>query len=133
MDHAPPHDDHCNGGKCRSTESLRDHLEQLTAMQTRLESQVRIVAAGHTQLVDQIADITVTLREQDRLIGVNASRMDSIDSALRENTALTRDIRDALIAGKLIKRAAIWVGVTALVVVQWWGQIREALAKVLHP
>lgn len=133
MDQTPPHEPPCSGGACRSTESLRDHLEQLTAMQTRLESQVRIVAAGHTQLVDQIADITVTLREQDRLIGVNASRMDSIDSALRENTALTRDIRDALIAGKVIKRAAIWVGVTALVVVQWWGQIREALAKVLHP
>lgn len=122
----------CANSACHSSSSVREHLEQLTAMQTRLESQVRIVAAGHSQLVDQIADITVTLREQDRLIGVNASRMDSIDSALRENTELTRDIRDALIAGKVIKRAAMWIGVTALVVAQWWGQITDALAKVIQ-
>lgn len=114
---------------CQPAAIVREHLDQLTVTQQRLEAQVRIVAAGHSQLVDQLANVTVTLREQDRRIEENVTRMQSLDVHLRENTELTKDIRDALVAGRVVKRLAIWGGGAALVVAQWWDQIKAALHR----
>lgn len=116
-------------GQCPGGEIVRERLERLTTQQASLESQVRIVAAGHAQLADQIANITLTLREQDRLIADNAQRMGGIADALKENTELTKGIRDAVTTGRVLRRLAVWLGGAAIVVAQWWDQIKPHLHK----
>ena len=69
----------------------------LVDLQQRQEAQIRVIASGHAQLVNQISEITVTLRHQDERIAVSATQLKRIESAVSENTDLTRDIRDAIL------------------------------------
>lgn len=79
-----------------------------------LESSVRIVAAGHQQLVDQMAEITVS---QHR----SGTRLDKLDSDLAENSkvtheilAATRDLRDVVITARTGGRFARWLAPTVI-------------------
>lgn len=79
-----------------------------------LESSVRIVAAGHQQLVDQMAEITVS---QHR----SGTRLDKLSSDLAENTKLGQDIRsdiravrDVVITAKTGGRFARWLAPTVI-------------------
>lgn len=50
-----------------------------------------------------------------------AVRVGKIESAVAENTEITRDIRDALIAGKLAGRVIKWAGGIAAGAVALWS------------
>lgn len=42
------------------------------------------------------------------------ARMTAIEKAVAENTEITKDIRDALVAGRVISRLARWLGGLAI-------------------
>lgn len=140
-------------------------IDTLASQQT----QIAVLQTGHRTIVDQIAQVTVTLRRQDDAIqnitdsvraqakasaevaatlqrqdlAIEANRdtMAKLRGEVAENTRLTQEslrkgdavltetkgLRDALVAGRFLRRAAIWVGVSALALAQWWDQIRTLL------
>lgn len=106
---------------------MREQLSELTAAQARQEGQLRILHTGHQHLAQQLAEVAVTLHRRERESEQLSDRMGLIEGAVAENTALTKDIRDAVVAGRVLKRVAIWGGGAVLVIAQWWDQIRTAL------
>lgn len=123
-----PADDDCPGiDECGQASSMREQLSELTAAQARQEGQLRILHTGHQHLAQQLAEVAVTLHRRERESEQLSDRMGLIEGAVAENTALTKDIRDAVVAGRVLKRVAIWGGGAVLVISQWWDQIRTAL------
>lgn len=56
-----------------------------------------------------------------------ATRVGRLETAMVENTEITRDIRDALVAGRVLSRAAKWLaGIVASVAAIWaaWHQVK---------
>jgi hypothetical protein len=92
----------------------------LVDLQQRQEAQIRVIAAGHVQLVDQISEITVTLRHQDERIAVNDMQLRRIETAVGENTELTRDIRDAITAGRVAGSLVRWMAATVVTLSAAW-------------
>lgn len=120
--------DDCPGiDECGQASSMHEQLSELTAAQARQESQLRLLHTGHQHLAQQLAEVAVTLHKRERESEQLSDRMGLIETAVHENTAVTKDIRDAVVAGRVLKRVAIWGGGTALVLAQWWDQIRTAL------
>lgn len=101
-----------------------------------LESSVRIVAAGHQQLVDQMAEITVS---QHR----SGTRLDKLSSDLAENTKLGQDIRsdiravhDVVITARTGGKFARWLAPTLVagavsfgMVKGWWADLTDWMAR----
>jgi len=101
-----------------------------------LESSVRIVAAGHQQLVDQMAEITVS---QHR----SGTRLDKLSSDLAENTKLGQDIRsdiravrDVVITARTGGKFARWLAPTLVagavsfgMVKGWWADLTDWVAR----
>ncbi len=92
-----------------------------------LEAGQRMIAASNVQLVDQMADITLTLRRQDELIGRNASALNDITKSMKENTEMTRAIRDVVITARTGGKFVKWVTPTLValglgvgVIKGWW-------------
>lgn len=97
-----------------------------------LESSVRIVAAGHQLLAEQMAEITVS---QHR----SGQRLDKISTELAANTATTReileatrDLRDVVITARTGGKFARWLAPTLLaaaasigVVKGWWSDAAD--------
>ena len=92
----------------------------LVDLQQRQEAQIRVIASGHAQLVNQISEITVTLRNQDERIAVSATQLKRIESAVSENTDLTRDIRDAITAGKVAGSLVKWLAAAVVTMSAAW-------------
>lgn len=101
-----------------------------------LESSVRIVAAGHQLLAEQMAEITVS---QHR----SGQRLDKLSSDLADNTKLGRDIqsdvravRDVVITARTGGRFAKWLAPTLLagavsfgVIKGWWADLTDWVAR----
>lgn len=109
-----------------------------------LEAGQRMIAAGHVQLVDQIAEVTVnqhraeqqrkdfakrlegiaaTLQSQDEQIRFHRDSLAEIRDDLRSNTTTTReileatrDLRDVVITAKTGGRLAKWAAPTLVAV-----------------
>ncbi len=79
---------------------------------TSLEAGQRMIASGHVQLVNQMAEITVTLQNQDVLIAKNADALQSMTKAMNENTEMTRAIRDVVITARTGGKFMRWVAPT---------------------
>ena len=101
-----------------------------------LESSVRIVAAGHQQLVDQMAEITVS---QHR----SGTRLDKLDSDLAENSKVpheilpaTRDLRAVVTTARTGGKFARWLAPTLVagavsfgVIKGWWADLTDWVAR----
>ena len=77
-----------------------------------LEASVRMVASGHAQLVEQMAEITVS---QHR----SGTRLDKLSTDLADNTAMSRailqdikDVHDVVVTAKTGGRLAKWAAPT---------------------
>lgn len=98
-------------------------------VQQSQEAQIRIIAAGHAQLAAQLGDITVAQRRQDGMLDEHSKSLRDIARSVDENTGLTRDIKEAVETGRALKKLVIWGSGAAIVVAQWWDQIKAALHK----
>lgn len=103
----------------------RQDLQALADAHKQHVDQIRAVAAGHALLTDQMADITVTLKRQDAIIATNSSQLAKIVASVGENTELTRDIKDALAAGRFSVRAAKWLAGAAITGSASWLAIKD--------
>ena len=84
-----------------------------------LETGQRMIATGHVQLVEQMAEITVSQRRADEQRKIYSARLDAITVDLAENSKVTReildatrDLRDVVITAKTGGRLAKWAAPT---------------------
>ena len=108
----------------------------------RLEASVRVIATGHAQIAEQMAELVVSQVRTDQKNAEHSKRLDKIDADLAENSALTRetwqnakDIRDVVITartgGKLVRWAyptLVAIGLT-VATVKGWGEHLAAWLK----
>lgn len=126
-------------------------IDTLASQQT----QIAVLQTGHRTIVDQIAQVTVTLRRQDDAIQnitdsvraqakasaevaatlqrqdlaieANQLTMKSLSAALAENTQITKGIHEAIIAGRFLRKVGGWIAAGILAAAMWWDQIRTLL------
>ncbi|MGL4648754.1 MAG: hypothetical protein ACRC1H_05050, partial [Caldilineaceae bacterium] len=67
------------------------------------DAQLRVLAQGHATLTQQMAELIVQQREAKELDRKMAEQLD-------ENTRVTVEIRDALVAAKFVARLIKWAG-----------------------
>jgi hypothetical protein len=88
------------------------------------QAQNRAFVNSHHQLTAQMADIAMsndaTIKRLDRA----DARMSGIEIAVAENTNLTRDIRDAIIAARLTTRIVRWVAPLVVAAAGAWAAIK---------
>lgn len=84
-----------------------------------LEAGQRMIATGHVQLVEQMAEITINQRRADVERREQTKRLDDITVDLAENSKVTReildatrDLRDVVITAKTGGRLAKWAAPT---------------------
>ena len=84
-----------------------------------LETAQRMIAAGHVQLVEQMAEITVNQHRADQQRKEYAARLDAITADLADNSKVTReildatrDLRDVVITAKTGGKLAKWAAPT---------------------
>jgi hypothetical protein len=99
-----------------------------------LESGQKMIASGHVQLVEQMAEITVSQRKADAQRKLYSQRLDSITAELADNSRVTReilqattDLRDvvttARTGGQFVKWLAptlVAAGAALLILKGWW-------------
>lgn len=90
---------------CAPADKLAVRVEQL-------EIGLAGVIATQSTLVSQMSEVSEVLRRQDEQIGENAAMLRSIASDMRENTELTKGIRDAVITARTAGKAARWLAPT---------------------
>lgn len=109
-------------------------IDILGARVTSLEAGVRVVAAGHAQLVEQIAEIAVSQHHADEHRRLQSQRLDALQDAMQKNTELTsktlaaaETVRDvvttARTGGKFVRWLAptlIAVGIAVGTIKGWW-------------
>jgi septal ring factor EnvC (AmiA/AmiB activator) len=119
-----------------------DHAPTDAQRLDRLEASVRVIATGHAQLAEQMAELVVSQVRTDQKNAEHSKRLDKIDADLAENSALTRetwqnakDIRDVVITaktgGKLVRWATptlVAIGLT-VATVKGWGEHLAAWLK----
>lgn len=112
----------------------REEIEAIDARVSTLETGMRIIAAGHAQLTDQLAEFTVSQQRAEVARKAQAERLDNFDAALADNSRLTaetlaatRDIRDlmttARTGGRLIRWAAPTLAAAVAIAADlkgWW-------------
>lgn len=121
----------------------RDHTEAspsasdwaaLFDLQREHAAEIRVIKTGYTHIVQQMAEITVTLHAQDKRIEDNARQLADIGTALDANTRMTQagnsmlsDVRDAVTTTTTLWRVAKVLGAAVLGVCALWLALRDAL------
>ena len=83
---------------------------------------IRVLEAGHRQLTDQIAELTVGMHAVRDGIKAGNTRIGALEGELRDNSAVTTEIRDILSVAKVGLRVLGGVGT----LVRWAGYIAAA-------
>jgi hypothetical protein len=82
--------------------------------------QIRVVANGHAQLASQMAEITVTLHNQDKVIYKNSATLERM-------LPLIEGISDTMATGRVLKRTAKWVSGVIITAAATWLAIKDFL------
>lgn len=116
-----------------STPSASD-WDALFDLQREHAAEIRVIKTGYTHIVQQMAEITVTLHAQDKRIEDNARQLADIGTALDTNTRMTQagnsmlaDVRDAVTTTTTLWRVAKFLGAAVLGVCALWLALRDAL------
>ena len=87
---------------------------------------IRVLEAGHRVLIEQLADVAVTMQEVRACLKQGDSRMASLETELSTNSDITTEVRDILSVAKVGLRVLGGVGV----LVRWAGYLAAAGASI---
>ena len=87
---------------------------------------IRVLEAGHRVLIEQLADVAVTMQEVRACLKQGDSRMASLETELSTNSDITTEVRDILSVAKVGLRVLGGVGV----LVRWAGYLAAAGAAI---
>ena len=112
----PPPD--CPGlDDCGPAQPLRDRID-------RLESSVRIVAAGHVTLTQQVAELSLGATAQGQRMDKMAADLADNSKATRETLQAALEIRDIVTTGRTMGRLAKWLAPTLVAVAVALGVLK---------
>jgi len=101
-----------------------------------LESSVRIVAAGHQLLAEQMAEITVSQHRSGQRLDKISTELADNSKTTREILGATRDLRDVVITARTGGKFARWLAPTLLaaaasigVAKGWWTDLTDLVLK----
>lgn len=93
-----------------------------------LESSVRIVAAGHQLLAEQMAEITVSQHRSGQRLDKISTELADNSKTTREILGATRDLRDVVITARTGGQFVRWLAPTLVagavsfgVIKGWWS------------
>ncbi len=92
------------------------------------DAAVRVLQTLSVALTEQVSEMVVRQHTIDARLLEGDRRMEAIELSLRENTDITRDIRDAVVAGRVATRFIKWAGAVAIAVVCLY----QAWATLIH-
>lgn len=87
---------------------------------------IRVLEAGHRVLIEQLADVAVTMQEVKDCLQKGDNRMASLETELTTNSTVTAEVRDILSVAKVGLRVLGGVGV----LVRWVGYLAAAGAAI---
>jgi hypothetical protein len=87
---------------------------------------LRVLEVGHQQLVDQLAEMVVSMREMRDCMSKGEGRMSAIEVELKTNSATTTEVRDILSTARGAFRLFGWIGMA----VKWLGGIAGAIGAL---
>lgn len=88
------------------------------------DAQLRVIASGHAQLHAQLSEVTVTLHRQAAWINETTASLNRVNAAVAENTELTKDIKEAITAGKVASRMAKWMAGAVVTLAAAWSALK---------
>jgi hypothetical protein len=101
-----------------------------------LESSVRIVAAGHQLLAEQMAEITVSQHRSGQRLDKISTELADNSKTTREILGATRDLRDVVITARTGGKFARWLAPTLVagalsfgVIKGWWTDLTDLVLK----
>lgn len=103
----------------------------------RLESSIRVVAAGHVALTEQMAELSISSARQDKRLNQFASELTDNSRATRETLQAALEIKDIVTTGRTMGKLARWAAPTfiafavALGVMKGWVTDAAATAAEL--
>lgn len=89
-----------------------------------------VLEAGHSHLVDQMADMVVSLRQVQQCLVQAESRMTAIETELRTNSQTTSEVRDILSTARGAFRFFALVGKVFGAMVRMFGLLAAAGAII---
>lgn len=110
----------------------------LTSRVDTFEGSIRALASGHVQLVEQMAEITISQRRADLQMVEQSRRLDDINlelaansKATREVLSITTDLRDVVITAKTGGRLVRWAAPTVVALAATAAAIKAWFAGAL--
>lgn len=118
-------------------------LEAIDARVASLEANVRVVAAGHAHLVNQIAEIAVSQHRAEEHRRIQDQKLEALQSAMNANTDMTiktlaaaESVRDVVTTARTGGKFLRWLtptlvaaGIAVGTVKGWW----IAGLDIFHP
>lgn len=114
----------------RQVDALLSHARSVNS---RLQHADHAIEALGVKIDQHVSASDTRSRHIELRIETLAAGQNAIQSDVRENTQLTREIRDALNAGKWITRALRWAGGIAVAIVGLWSLYAAVKAGVPVP
>lgn len=90
------------------------------------QQRIRVLEAGHRVLIEQLADVAATMQEVHACLQRGDTRMGSLETELKGNSAVTAEVRDILSVAKVGLRVLGGVGM----LVRWCGYVAAACAAI---
>lgn len=90
------------------------------------QQRIRLLESGHRVMVEQLAEVAVTLRDVRACMRQSDTRMGAMESELNVNSAVTTEVRDILNVAKVGLRVLGGVGT----LVRWVGYLSAAGAAI---
>jgi hypothetical protein len=87
---------------------------------------LRVLEVGHQQLVEQLAEMVVSMRDMRDCMSKGEGRMSAIEAELKMNSATTAEVRDILSTARGAFRLFGWIGVA----VKWLGVIAATISAL---
>lgn len=106
----------------------------LVELQSEQASRIRIIETGHSHLIQQMAEITVTLHAQDRRIEENAKQLAAISEGVQRTTqmgaeqlAMLQDVKEAVITAHALRRLAKGLAGLIITGAAMWLALKDLL------
>ncbi len=101
-------------------------------LQREHAAEIRVIKTGYTHIVQQMAEITVTLHAQDRRIADNANQLSSIESKMDRNNSMTEagnamlsDVKDAVTTAAVLTKVAKFAAAAILTGSALWLALKD--------
>ena len=90
------------------------------------QQRIRLLESGHRVMVEQLAEVAITLRDVRSCMRQNDTRMGAMESEINASSAITTEVRDILSVAKVGLRVLGGVGT----LVRWVGYLSAAGAAI---